>query len=188
MIGFLHSVARLGSCTRNTAALLAGLAMIAATSGCINGKECTEMGCVNGFHITTATADKGWAPGDYELEITVDGDVVACAYSWTGTSPSGQLVSAQCGSSAISVEVHPVTTCTETRRGDAVSQSCVPVAGQFTQGISIPGTPARVDVTERRGGVLLGERSFTPRYKTWYPNGEGCEPGCRVDEQEWELP
>ncbi|AUX40937.1 hypothetical protein SOCE26_023390 [Sorangium cellulosum] len=188
MIRFLHSIVRLDSCTRNAAALLAGLAMIAATSGCIEGKACTAMACLDGFHITTATADKSWAPGDYALEITVDGEVVSCAYSWTGTSPPGQLVSAQCSSRAVSVEVHPVTTCTETRRGDAVSQSCVPVPGQFTQGISISGTPARVDVTERRDGAVLGERSFTPGYRTWYPNGEGCEPGCRVDEQEWELP
>ncbi|WP_437925236.1 hypothetical protein WMF37_40215 [Sorangium sp. So ce291] len=63
-----------------------------------------------------------------------------------------------------------------------------PIPGQFVQGITVHGTPARVDVVVRRDGAAVGERSFTPEYQTSTPNGEGCGPACRGDAQEWELP
>lgn len=174
------------SSARQTAALVAGLAVAATMSGCVR-KQCTEMGCVDSFSITTATADKSWAAGEYALELTVDGAVVPCAYTWTNTPQAGGGgVFVQC-SPTVTVSVNPVTTCTEARDGDAVSQSCTPVPGQFTQAITIHGTPARVDVVVRRDGTVVGERSFTPAYQTWYPNGEDCEPACQGDTQDWEL-
>ncbi|XYH95022.1 hypothetical protein ACMHYB_45555 [Sorangium sp. So ce1128] len=179
----------LGSRARTTAALAAGFAMAAAMPGCImNPKECTEIGCSDGFSITAATADKSWAAGDYTLELAVDGDKVSCAYSWTNTpTVGGGGLFVQC-SPTVAVSIDAVTTCTDTRRGNSVSRSCTPVPGQFTQLLTIRGTPARVDVVARRDGALLGERSFTPEYRTSYPNGEGCEPACRGDAQDWELP
>ncbi|AUX20343.1 hypothetical protein SOCEGT47_008110 [Sorangium cellulosum] len=187
MTSSLFPLVPLGSGARKAAALVAGLAVTAAASGCAT-KQCTEMGCVNSFSILTGTADKSWPAGEYTLELTVDGDAVSCAYRWTNTpQPGGGGVFVQC-SPTVMVSVNPVTTCTETRDSDSVSQSCTPVPGQFTQGIAIHGTPARVDVVARRDGAVLGERSFTPEYKTSYPNGEGCPPACRGDAQRWELP
>ncbi|MGK4007340.1 hypothetical protein WMF31_32260 [Sorangium sp. So ce1036] len=183
----LFSLVPLGSCAREAAALVVGLAMTAAMSGCA-AKQCTGMGCVDSFTIAAVTADKSWPAGEYTLELTVDGDEVSCAYGWTNTpQPGGGGVFVQC-SPTVMVSVNPVTTCTETRDGDSVSQSCTPVPGQFTQLLAIHGTPARVDVVARRDGAVLGERSFTPEYRTSYPNGEGCAPACRGDAQHWELP
>ncbi|WP_437280822.1 hypothetical protein WME90_09785 [Sorangium sp. So ce375] len=185
----LFSLAPLGSRARKAAALAAGFAMAAAVSGCImNPKACTEMACSDGFSVTAATADKSWPAGEYTLELAVDGNAVSCAYSWTNTPKVGDGgVFVQC-SPTVSVSINPVTICTETRRGDAVSQSCTPAPGQFTQLLAVGGTPTRVDVVVRRDGALLGERSFTPAYRTWYPNGEGCGPACRQDTQDWALP
>lgn len=185
----LFSLVPLGSCARKAAALAAGFAMTAVMPGCImTPKACTEMGCSDTFTITAATANKSWTPGEYTLELAVDGNAVSCAYSWTNTPKvGGSGVFVQC-SPTVSVSIDAVTICTETRRGDAVSQSCVPAPGQFTQLLAIQGTPARVDVVVRRDGALLGERSFTPAYRTWYPNGEDCGPACRGDAQDWSLP
>lgn len=179
-------ITSLGSCARQAAALVAGLAMTVAMPGCVT-KQCTEIGCIDAFTITTATADKGWAAGEYTLELTVDGDEVSCAYRWPDAPQAGSGTVVQC-SPTVTVSVIPVTTCTETTDGDSVSQSCTPVPGQFTQLLTIQGTPARVDVAVRRDGAPLGERSFTPAYQTSYPNGKDCPPACRQDAQTWELP
>ncbi|WP_437534449.1 hypothetical protein WME79_09845 [Sorangium sp. So ce726] len=183
----LFSLVPLRHCARKAAALAAGFAVAAATTGCLT-KECTAVGCNDGFSITAATADKSWTAGEYTLELTVDGNAVSCAYSWTNTPDvGGSGVFVQC-SPTVRVSINAVTICTETRHGDAVSQSCIPAPGQFTQLLAIDGTPARVDVVVRRDGALLGEQSFTPAYRTSYPNGEDCGPACRQDAQDWPLP
>ncbi|WP_437591991.1 hypothetical protein [Sorangium sp. So ce1000] len=177
----------LSPCARKTAALAAGFAMTAATAGCAP-KRCTEMGCADSFSVTAATADKSWAAGEYTLELTVDGAAVSCAYSWTNTPQAGGSgVFVQC-SPTVTVAIEAVTTCTETVGRNAVSQSCTPVPGQFRQLLTVRGTPARVDVVARRNGALFGERRFTPKYQTSYPNGKDCAPACRGDAQDWELP
>ncbi|WP_437785783.1 hypothetical protein [Sorangium sp. So ce1097] len=187
MIRPLSRLVRLGPCARKAASLVAGLATIAAASGCVP-KQCTEIGCIDGFSITTATADKRWAPGEYALGIAVDGAELSCAYTWTNTPQvGGGGVFVQC-SPAVTVSVDPVTRCTETSDGDSVSQSCTPIPGQFTQRIAVQGTPVRVDVVVQRDGAVVGERSFTPAYRSSYPNGEDCGPVCRQDAQDWELP
>lgn len=180
-------VVRLAPRARRVAPLVAGLAAIAVASRCTT-KECTEIGCSDAFSIVAATADKSWAAGEYALALSVDGNEVSCAYTWPTTPPAnGGALSVQC-SPAVTLSVEPETECKETTHGDAVSQSCTPIPGQFTQRLTIQGTPARVDVVLRRDGAVLGERSFTPQYQTWYPNGEDCGPACRGDTQDWAIP
>lgn len=187
MIRSLSCLVRLGPCARKAAALVAGLATIAAASGCVTA-ECTAIGCADSFSITTATADNSWAAGEYALDLSMDGNEVSCAYSWTNTpQPGGGGVFVQCGPT-VTVSIDPSTRCTETSDGDSVSQFCTPIPGQFKQLLTIQGTPARVDVVVRRDGAVVGERSFTPKYQISYPNGEGCGPACRGDTQDWELP
>src|SRR5690606_18692151 len=92
----LSRLVRRGPCARKAVSLVAGLATIAAVSGCFT-KQCTEIGCNDGFSITTATADKRWAPGEYALDLSVDGELVSCAYTWTNTPQvGGGGVSVQC--------------------------------------------------------------------------------------------
>lgn len=187
MIRQLSCLVRLGPCARKAVSLVAGLATIAAASGCVV-KQCTEIGCDDSFSITATTADKRWAPGEYALDLSVDGAEVSCAYTWTNTPQvGGGGVFVQC-SPAVTVSVDPVTRCTVTSDRDSVSQSCTPIPGQFTQRITVQGTPARVDVVVQRDGAVVGERSFTPAYEKLYPNGEACGPVCRQDAQDWELP
>ncbi|WP_438005021.1 hypothetical protein WME89_40730 [Sorangium sp. So ce321] len=187
MIRSLSRLVRLGPFARKAIALVTGLATIAAAYGCIT-RECTEIGCLDSFSIITTTADKSWAAGEYALELSVDGDEVSCSYTWTNTPQAGGGgVFVQC-SPTVTVSIDAATRCTETSDDDSVSQSCTPIPGQFAQGITIHGTPARVDVMVRRDGELVGKRSFTPEYRTSYPNGEACGPACRGDAQGWELP
>ncbi|WP_437659174.1 hypothetical protein [Sorangium sp. So ce1182] len=187
MIRSLSRLVRLGPFARKAIALAAGLATIAAAYGCLH-RECTEIGCHDSFSIITTTADKSWAAGEYALELSVDGDEVSCSYTWTNTPQAGGGgVFVQC-SPTVTVSIDAAMRCTETSDHDSVSQSCTPIPGQFAQGITIHGTPARVDVMVRRDGELVGKRSFTAEYRTSYPNGEACGPACRGDAQGWELP
>lgn len=183
----LSFFARPGSFARKLAPLVAGLAAVAVASGCVM-KQCTEIGCSDSFSIVAATADKRWAAGEYALALSVDGDEVSCAYTWSTTPPAnGGTLFVQCGPT-VTLSVEPETECKETTRGDAVSQSCTPIPGQFRQRLTVQGTPARVDVVLRRDGGVVGERSFTPQYQTYHPNGEGCGPACRGATQDWAIP
>ncbi|MGK3959436.1 hypothetical protein WMF01_02550 [Sorangium sp. So ce1667] len=187
MIRSLSRLVRLGPFERKAVALVAGLATIAAAYGCLP-LDCTEVGCDDSFSIITTTADKSWAAGEYALELSVDGDEVSCSYTWTNTPlPGGGGMFVQC-SPTVMVSIDTFGRCTELSDGDSVSQSCTPIPGQFAQGITVQGTPARVDVVVRRDGELIAERSFTPEYQASYPNGEECGPECRGDAQDWELP
>ncbi|WP_437291324.1 hypothetical protein [Sorangium sp. So ce406] len=187
MIRSLSCFVRLGPCSRNAFALVAVLATSAAAYGCVT-LGCSEADCNDNFSIITTTADRTWAAGEYALEISVDGDEVSCSYTWTNPpEPGGSGVFVQC-SEAVAVSVNAAMRCTVTTNGGAISQSCTPSPGHSVQGITVRGTPARVDVVVRRDGDVIGERSFTPRYQVSYPNGEACGPECRGDAQEWELP
>ncbi|WP_433936711.1 hypothetical protein AB3662_18765 [Sorangium cellulosum] len=183
----LSCLVRLRPCARNAVALVAVLATSAAAYGCVT-LSCTEVGCDDNFSIITTTADRTWAAGEYALDLSVDGDEVSCSYTWTDTpQPGGGGVFVQC-SETVTVSINAAMRCTVTTNGGAISQSCTPIPGQSVQGITVRGTPARVDVVVRRDGDVIGERSFTPRYQVSYPNGEACGPECRGDAQEWELP
>ncbi|WP_437737711.1 hypothetical protein [Sorangium sp. So ce1335] len=187
MIRSLSRLVLRGPRARRAVSLAAGLATLAAASGCIK-QQCTELGCNDSFTITAATADKRWAAGEYALDLSVDGNQVSCAYTWTNTPQAGGGgVFVQC-SPTVAVSIEPVTRCRETSNGGAVSQFCNPIPGQFTQRITVHGTPARVVVVVRRDGAVVGEQGFTPAYQRSYPNGEACGPGCRQDAQDWELP
>ncbi|WP_437733748.1 hypothetical protein [Sorangium sp. So ce1335] len=75
----------------------------------------------------------------------------------------------------VELTLYPVIECTETKAGDPASERCEQVPGQFEQVVHIGRTPARIDVTERRDGVLLGERSFSPRYTTQEDESGSCD-------------
>ncbi|WP_437935717.1 hypothetical protein [Sorangium sp. So ce341] len=166
---------------RNVAALFAALSAIAAAPGC-SDNDCQD-GCEGGFRLTIKTKDNALPAGEYTLDISLDGEEVHCAYSWTGEpKDSGGFSYFDC-SWPVELTLYPVIECTEAKAGDPASERCEQVPGQFKQVVHIGRTPARIDVTERRDGVLVGERSFSPRYTT---HEDECG-SCDGDAQEWTL-
>ena len=149
-----------------------------AQSGC-TGQQCTEIGCIDGYELTIRRAD-GTAPIErVEVEygeehavcplVTVDGErYVACSI-------------------AVGLNLRDQVTCTETHDDDSQSQSCTPT-GDYELSLSIQGLPASVRVTLHDGAAIVHERTFAPNYRSFQPNGEGCEPTCRQASELWSLP
>ncbi|WP_437585588.1 hypothetical protein [Sorangium sp. So ce1000] len=167
---------------RSTAALLATLPVIAAPLGC-SDNDCTD-GCEDAFVLTVKTKDNTLPRGEYTLDVSLDGDEIHCAYSRTGEPETDSGYSYIDCDWRVSIVVHPTIECTQAMEGSSTSTSCNEVPGLFTRVVTFRGTPRRVDVTERRDGVLLGERSFAPQYET---HDDSCGGSCTGDSQEWTL-
>lgn len=182
MIGALYSMVRRKTWARSTAALLAALPVIAAPAGC-SDSDCQD-GCEDAFVLTVKTKDNTLPTGEYTLDVSLDGDEIHCAYSWTGEPDTSDGYSYVDCNWRVLIVVHPTIECTETMEGSSAGYTCNQVPGLFTRVVTIKGTPRHVDVTERRDGVLVGERSFTPQYET---HDDPCGGSCTGDGQEWLL-
>jgi hypothetical protein len=160
-----------------TFALLCGSASLLVE--CLT-KECTAVGCADGASVTVRSADGSWADGQYSLTITVDGRVHICdtALPQDLATQPGQVTTLTC-TPALSAVVLPEVTCTETRNGDGVSQSCVPIAGRRFFTIDVPATPSQLEVVMQRDGTELLRETRTLKYEEVYPNGPECGPACR---------
>lgn len=125
-------------------------------------KNCTAIGCLNGFHLDLDHQGP-WAPGAYAFEITADGAQVTC----TGALP---LQGCDAG---------PTLRCDVDERVVIGESGCALAADQ--QGfadIHFNGEPAEVSVTLRRDGEVIGEYAGSPSYTESRPNGPECEPVC----------
>lgn len=162
--------------------LLLGLCMTWCVTGCSQNRACTEIGCLDSASLRLQTADNHWEDGDYELTVVVGDTSTACSFSLPDDFPStGSPQPLTCDAS-IGYEVpvlSQVHTCTETQTDDAVSQSCTPVADEYTLEIGLPGTPSSVEIQLERDGATLVDDTQALSYKETRPNGPGCGPVCR---------
>ncbi|HWO19949.1 MAG TPA: hypothetical protein VNO30_14280 [Kofleriaceae bacterium] len=146
--------------------LLAPAALMAAammetmmSAGCFPPTVCTLVGYENGLRVgidvPAVTPD---APATYQIEVEADGDVLVLDYEVTAER-------ARC------VEC--------TASGDRLAlRDSFPLEGQelavnigHTDGEDGPRTAI---VRVFRGGALVAEDTFAPRYQTDEPNGPGC--------------
>jgi hypothetical protein len=140
------------------------------------------MGCLDSASLRLQSADNHWADGDYELTVTAGDTSTTCSFSLPDDFPStGSPQPLTCDASIghdvpILSQVH---TCTETRTDDAVSQSCTPVADEYSLEIRLPGTPDSVEIQLKRDGATLIDDTQVLTYKETRPNGPGCDPLCR---------
>jgi hypothetical protein len=149
-----------------------------AQSGCA-GQECTEIGCIDGYELTIRR-DDGTAPTE-RVEVEYGDEHVVCPL----VAVDGERYVA-C-SIAVGLSLRDQVTCTKTQDDDSQSQSCTPT-GDYELSLSIQGLPASVRVTLNEGDAVVGERTLTPKYRSFQPNGEGCEPTCRQASDLWSLP
>lgn len=170
------------------AGAVAALSIVLCTEGC--GHSCTLVGCQDGYAISFKTADGSWEPGDYVIDVEIDGKVEHCTYSWDGSvSPQGWAQVAPTCTGQLSAWFRSDASTSTTTGAGMYSSVATPIPGQFVQGLQFSGTPKLVAVTILKDGALLAERSFTPQYQAYYPNGEGCdEAPCMVASDDWVLP
>ena len=66
---------------------LALLVLPALLLGCDVGKDCEPIECQSGLWVV-AEPSRAWKEGDYELEVTQDGETEKCAFSLPDAIPS----------------------------------------------------------------------------------------------------
>lgn len=164
---------------------IAGMAMLVAVvgpGGCGlgQGKVCTAIGCRAQASITVASAD-GATPA-FAVTLVVDGRAVTCSAPLQGSAGT-----AKCDDPTITVDHRELMDCQETQTGTAVGVSCHK-NGKFEQIITVPGTPARLDVVLLAGATQAAHRVFDLAYVAISPNGAGCDPECRQASVIWALP
>lgn len=69
--------------------------------------------------------------------------------------------------------------CVETRSGDAVSESCTPIVGQYDVIFWIYEQPEHLTLQLQRDGSTLLSHDADLQYAENRPNGPSCEPVCR---------
>jgi hypothetical protein len=161
--------------------LFLGLCATWCITGC-SQHSCTEIGCRDSASLSLQTADNHWTSGDYELTIVAGDTSTTCTFRLPeDLPPMGSPKPLNCDPSIgsdVSV-LSQVYTCTETRTKDAVSQSCTPVADEYTLEVMLPGTPSDVVLRLDRDGTTLVDQTQALTYKESRPNGPDCGPVCQ---------
>ncbi|HEY0715169.1 MAG TPA: hypothetical protein VGF45_20990 [Polyangia bacterium] len=163
---------------------LLSVAMCAVGAACNEGlgetKACTLIGCQDQASIVVRTSDGLTPPMGVVLDL--DGVVVRCMIP----PPTG-FATGLCNDPRVEVARTSLTDCQDTNNGSTSSRSCVP-NGKFEQIITVRATPARIGVQLLDHAQVIAERTFASTYTLSFPNGPGCEPGCRQARHEWTLP
>lgn len=123
-------------------------------------KICTEMGCIDGFHVDVEP--QAWAKGQYKLVIEADGKKSTC---------EATLPLPACGKQAVSCKGDVQVMIGE-------SGCALPPDQQGLGPFNFKGAPAKVSITVSRGGKEVGKGTFSPTYKQVQPNGPSCPPTC----------
>jgi len=127
------------------------------------GHACTDIGCVDGLHVTLAPSGGLWTKGHYTFEITTPLGTTTCE----GALP---LPACEAGR-ALSCSGPPVSI--------GESGCALPPDQHGFASIDLASGPADVTIVIRKDGAELVRKSITPGYRVTSPNGPDCEPTCR---------
>lgn len=150
-------------------------------------RACTAIGCGHELSITLRPTEGTFAAGKHTVAVSTSegGPAKVCTFDFPIGSPSA---GSPC-TGGMSLLVYQRTSCTTTTgSGGSVSQTCDPLAGQFEARLTLPGTPARVQVVQRTAAGPIVVRELAPVYRDSRPNGPGCPPICRQAAVELEVP
>jgi hypothetical protein len=168
--------------------LLLMLTLTLAASGCTFTQSCTAIGCGDALTLEMRPAGGGFPDGAYTLTLETRAGLRTCRFVMPDSVPQlGALGSVDCDPGA-SAWVEQATDCTETRSGNATSESCRPVPGRFALHAQLQDTPDVVSVRVERDGLALLDSTLTPTYETSQPNGPDCGPVCHQATEMLELP
>jgi hypothetical protein len=149
-------------------------------------RVCTEMACQDAATIDTKLTAAGAALGKHEFALEVDGVAQTCTVEFTVAT---QLAYASCSEPSTSLWFGPVMRGVEVALDGVVMHGEEPVAGEFQWQLSLLGTPAKAHVVHRHAGkVLVDQTAEWTSYADHRPNGEGCEPVCKIANVQWKGP
>jgi hypothetical protein len=149
-------------------------------------RMCTEMACRDSATIDTKLTSAGAPAGTHEFALEVDGVAQTCTVELTVTN---QITHATCSGSDVSLWLGPAMRGVDKQMDGAVMHTEEPIEGEFAWQLSVSGTPAKVHVVHSHAGnVLLDQTAEFGSYGEHRPNGEGCEPVCKVARVEWKGP
>jgi hypothetical protein len=123
-------------------------------------RACTEIGCIDGLHVTLSPAES-WPAGAYAFEIRTDAGSTSCR---------GSLPLPPCGT--------PALTCTGQPIQIGESGCALPHAAHGFSTITFSTAPKQVHVRITRDDQPVVERELQPVYRRVQPNGAGCDPVC----------
>jgi hypothetical protein len=164
--------------------------LMMATTGCMETRECTAIGCTDQLGVELRTATGAWADGLYELTVRADDQLAgSCTLRIPEQlpEPPGQVVSMPCGNGA-RFELSHQSQCEMGCDGNACWQKCTPIPGKFQSRLAIQGTPARFELTLLRDGETILAQKVEPAYGDVYPNGPECGGACRQATLEYAVP
>lgn len=165
-----------------------GISFAGCNSGPFGSMACSTRGCQDQFTATLSTVSSSVPDGIYTVDVTADGTMLSCTFTFPPeTLSGGGTVGAQCPI-GLTVDVQPSTICTTVQTDAAKIERCDPVPGQFTELITVSGTPVSVRVQQSVGGTVILDQSATPAYESNQPNGPGCAPICHQAAVEWTIP
>jgi hypothetical protein len=137
------------------------------------GPACTLVGCSDQLTATLRDANGGLPSGMQTLSVTADGATTTCSF----TLPLAANQSPQCPSPLMVVVIQDQT-CKTSGTPQYMTQTCTPVAGKFSEQVSIMGKPTMARFTATVDGAPYLDETVTPTYTTTQPNGPGCDPIC----------
>ena len=142
------------------------LLLLAALSvGCDVGDDCEPIDCQDGVWVV-AQPSGSWKAGDYELEVTHDGQTDKCAFSLPYLVPTSRLTTyVECG--ATHVNLYAQSSCTDCTIDDP-----------FELDLYLDSLPKDLSIQLTLDGevVLSDEREVD--YEELHPRGEKCGGGC----------
>jgi len=158
----------------------------AAAPACDTPKACTEIGCVDGFTATVQRADGTFPSGTHRIEALVDGVTLKCTFTFPLATQNGATAQPTCDA-GLDVIVVPAQICIDTHSGQSSGVSCSPIAGQFSEIVTLAGAPGQVHVWQYVDDAAILDGAVAPQYAAVRPNGPDCEPVCRQAAVAWTL-
>lgn len=157
----------------------------AALPACPVIHACTDIGCADQFSARIMAADGVLPSGLHTLEVTADGRAMTCTFPIPPTT-AGARPPADCGGGLLlTVEQRP--RCVEAPDA-AIGEPCQQAPGPIDERFTVAGTPASIVIRQSVGGVVVFEKSVSPRYAVAQPNGPGCDPTCHFADATWTIP
>lgn len=149
--------------------VLRSLALLVPASlfvGCDTGDDCEPIACQNGVWIV-AEPSGSWKAGDYELEVTFDGETETCAFDLPYFVPTATLTTfIECGKAHVTL--YAQTSCTNCSLDDP-----------FELDLYLDAQPEELSIQLTRDGEVVLSDERTVEYEDIYPRGEACGGGCR---------
>jgi hypothetical protein len=152
----------------------------------LSGHACTDIGCIDQFHVRVANPDGSFPAGTHVLEVTTaDGVQRSCTFALPPQTVDGGAILSPLCPTGLQVFNDPLQTCTTSSSSTSMSQSCAPIAGTVQERITVDGTSATLRLRQTVDGVVVFDRTVMPIYDVSQPNGPGCEPICHQASAEW---